>query len=322
MLTYVSGDKKTAARRAISARFREISNLQFAVLLSVPVMVFLLAVILYPLCYSLWISFRRVDLTAGFHTMYVGLRNYATILRTDEFWKSMLVSLRFMADSTVLTMLLGLVFAISLARLTTLIRTRWTRALVRSLIILPWAISSYGGGIILKYLWRGYSGFPSAIAAHLFGIHQSLDLYSNAKTVIEILAIGQAWRYAPLVAFFLLANIEVIPSRLYDMASIDHLRGLGKFYYVTLPYLRYTLFVFTSIMIVFSLKEYESIYLQTGGGPGIASAVLTYQIYKFSFINFNLGYGSAMSFYLLILMLAITLALFFAWGRKEGKQNV
>ncbi len=138
------------------------------------------------------------------------------------------------------------------------------------------------------------------------------------KRVVEALAVGNAWNLAPLVAFFLLANIETIPERLYDMAEVDKLGPFGRFYYVTLPYLRYTLFVFTAITAVLSLKVFDYIFTQTGGGPGVASATLTYQIYKESFLHLNLGYGAAMSFYLLLLILTVTFTLYFVWGRKEA----
>jgi multiple sugar transport system permease protein len=296
-------------RSSIRVRFQEMSNLQFAVVLSVPIMLFLVSIIIYPLLYSFGMSFREVNLYAGFRIVFVGLKNYRTVLTSEEFWRSVTITLRFMADTTILTIILGLIFATALSRVERL------KGLIRSVVILPWAISSYGTGIIFKYFWRGFSGFPSAIAGNLLNFTESVDFY-NTGAVIEILAVATAWHYVPLVAFFLMASIDVIPSRLYDMAEIDHLRFFKRFYIVTLPYLRYTLFVFTSIMMVFSMKEYDIVFLQTGGGP--RSAVLTYQIYKESFINLKLGYGSAMSFCLLFMMLGITLFLFFIWGRKEN----
>ena len=67
-----------------------------------------------------------------------------------------------------------------------------------------------------------------------------------------------------------------------------------------------------------SLKAFDYIYVQTGGGPGTSSAALTYQIYKESFLNMNIGYGAALSFYLLVVIIVTTLFLYFIWGRKES----
>ena len=290
-------------------RIRELSNFQFAVLLALPVFIFLVVVIIYPLGYAVWASFHRIMFFGGYRTSFVGLQNYAAVLKSEAFWNGLRVSLRFTAESVALTLLIGLGIALVLAR------SFPGKRIVRALVILPWAVSRYGVGTTFKYLWRGYTGLPTALA-YFLGLETRVDLL-NEQTVVEALSIGNAWNLAPLVAFFLLANMETIPSRLYDMAEIDHLGPFGKFFHVTLPYLRYTLFVFTVIIAVLSLKVFDYIFVQTGGGPGVASATLTYEIYKESFKNLHLGYGAAMSFCLLGLILAIGFTLYGIWGRRE-----
>jgi multiple sugar transport system permease protein len=290
-------------------KMKELTNLQFALLLTVPVLVFLVVIIIYPLIYALWASFHKIIFFGGYRTPFVGGANYLDALKSPDFWNSVKVSLRFTAESVVLTLLIGLGVAMTLSRAFP------GKRFIRSLAILPWAVSRYGAGIMFKYLWRGYSGLPTAIA-YLLGFQMRVDMLGQ-KSVIEALAVGNAWNLVPLVAFFLLANIETIPTRLYDMAEVDHLGPLGRFFHVTLPYLRYTLFVFTAIVAVLSLKIFDYIFVQTGGGPGESSATLTYQIYKESFKNLDLGYGAAMSFYLLIIILVVTFALYLLWGRKE-----
>ncbi len=289
---------------------KELTNLQFALVLTLPVLVFLVVVIIYPLLYALWASFHRIIFFGGYRTEFVGFQNYLKALQSPDFWNSVKVSLHFTVESVILTIIIGLGIALTLAR------SFPGKRIIRSLVILPWAVSRYGAGIMFKYLWRGYTGLPTALS-FLFGLNTRLDMF-NDKIVIESISIGNAWNLAPLVAFFLLANIETIPERLYDMAAVDNLGPLGRFYYVTLPYLRYTLFVFTAIVAVLSLKVFDYIFTQTGGGPGVASATLTYQIYKESFKNLNLGYGAAISFFLLILILALTFTLYLVWGRKEA----
>jgi multiple sugar transport system permease protein len=150
------------------------------------------------------------------------------------------------------------------------------------------------------------------------GSSLSVDLMTR-EIVIEVLAFGAAWTMAPLVAFFLLANLKTIPRRLYDLAALDRLSRFETFWNVTLPPLRYTLFVFTSIITVLTMKLFDFMFVMTGGGPGTSSATLTYEIYKVSFKNLDLGYGAAMSFYLLFLILASTFVLYLVWGRRETR---
>jgi multiple sugar transport system permease protein len=292
-------------------RMAELSNLQFAVMLTLPVVMFLLVVIGYPLGYSVWVSFQEVTFFGGFQTTFVGGQNYIDVFRSPAFWDSVIISLRFTVTSVILTLLIGLGISLVLAE------PFRGKGLVRTLVILAWAMSRYGAAITFRYFWRGKSGFLTSLS-YLLGFNTTVNLL-NQHTVLEMLAIGNAWNMAPLVAFFLLANIETIPSRLYDVAKIDRLGIFKRFFYVTLPYLRYTLFIFTAIVTVLSLRSFDFIFVQTGGGPAMRSATLTYQIYKETFINFNWGYGVAISFYLLALIIGVTMLLFVVWGRREFK---
>jgi multiple sugar transport system permease protein len=168
---------------------------------------------------------------------------------------------------------------------------------------------------MFSYLAKGQTGIGTAIAA-AFGASGAVS-FVNRDWVIEGLALGNAWNMAPLVAVFLLANLKTIPSRLYDLAAVDRLSAFETFRYVTLPPLRFTLFVFTCITTVLSLKLFDFIFVLSGGGPGTASATLTYQIYKISFKDLDLGYGAAMSFLLLTMIVGSTFLLYLVWGRRE-----
>jgi len=185
-------------------KIRELSNFQFALLLTLPVFIFLIAVIIYPLGYAVWASFHRIMFFGGYRTSFVGFENYSAVLKSPAFWNGLRVSLRFTAESVALTLLIGLGIALALAR------SFPGKGIIRSLAILPWAVSRYGVGVTFKYLWRGYTGLPTALA-YFFGLETRAD-FLGQHTVIEALSIGNAWNLAPLVAFFLLANMETIPS--------------------------------------------------------------------------------------------------------------
>jgi len=290
-------------------RSPDISNFQLAALLSLPVLIFLLLVVAYPLGYALWMSLHDIRFFGGYRADYVGLKNYAGVLADRAFWHSTIVSLRFTAESVVLTLLVGLGLALTL---NSAARTgRWLRVVT----IAPWAVSPYGVGILFSYLGRGQTGIGTFIAAEL-GSGTTINLLQR-NIIVEVLAVGNAWNMAPLVAFFLLANMAAIPSRLYDLAAIDRMTTWETFRNVTLPPLRFTLFVFACVVAVFSLKALDYVFTMSRGGPGDASAVLTYQLYKISFVNLDLGYGAAMSFFVLAIILITTGLIYFIWGRRE-----
>lgn len=291
-------------------RTSELSNLRFALLLALPVLLFLVLVVAYPLGYALWMSLHQVIFFGGYRTQFIGLDNYAQMFADNRFWWSAWVSIRFTLESVVLAMAIGLGLALLLNRPMPL------AGLVRTIVILPWCVSLYGTGIMFSYLATGQNGFGTALA-YFFGADQPVNLV-NQRWVIEVLAVGNAWNMAPLVAFFLLANLKTIPRRLYDLAAIDRLSPLETFWNVTLPPLRFTIFVFTCITTVLSMKLFDYIFVLSGGGPGTTSAAMTFNIYRISFRDLQLGYGAAQSFFLLFLIVGSTLALYFVWGRKEA----
>lgn len=300
--------RRTGTARG-TRRVRELSDGQFALLIGLPVIILLGAIVAYPLGYSIWMSLHRIVFFGGYKATFAGLANYIRVLNDGLFWWSTWVTIRFTLESVVLTMVLGLLIGLVLNR-----RTR-VGGLLRTLIFLPWCVSLYGAGLMFAYMARGQTGLGTAIMG-LLGMHGATDFLSS-RSIIEVLAIGNAWTMAPLVGMFILANLKTIPSRLYDLAAIDRLSAFETFRYVTLPPLRFSLFVFTSITTVLSMKLFDFIFVLSGGGPGNASATLTYQVYKRSFKELNLGLGAAMSFFLLFLIIGTTLLLFLLWGRKE-----
>ena len=293
-------------------RRAEVSNLSFALIISIPVLLLLLIVVAYPLAYAFNLSFNEIRFFGGYSADWVGLTNYANVLYDPSFWSSLGRTLRFTVETVILTLAIGLGLALILKHLPP--GWRWLRAL----IILPWAVSPYGAGIFFAYLGRGQTGIGTSVAAAL-GSDQTFNLIS-ANFVMEYLALGAAWNMAPLVAFFLLANMLTTPPRLYDLAKIDQMSHFETFWHVTLPPLRFTIFVFSCITTVLAMKTFDYIFTETQGGPGSASAVLTYTLYKISFVNLDLGYGAAMSFFLLAVILGSTGILYFIWGRKEERQ--
>lgn len=299
-----------AAAAQLRRRARESSDLQFAALLSLPVLAFLLLVVAYPLGYALWMSFHDIRFFGGYRADFVGLKNYVAVFADSAFWHSALVSIRFTVESVILTLLVGLGLALTLNSAAR--KQQWLRAIV----IAPWAVSPYGVGILFSYMGRGQTGLGTYVAMAL-GLKTTVN-FLQSNIIVEVLAVGNAWNMAPLVAFFLLANMTAIPTRLYDLAAIDRMTRWETFSHVTLPPLRFTLFVFACIVTVFSLKAFDYVFTVARGGPGDASAVLTYQLYKISFVNLDLGYGAAMSFFLLAMILVATTLIYLVWGRVEA----
>ena len=183
-------------------RSSELSNLRFALIVSIPVLLFLLLVVAYPLAYALYLSLNQIQFFGGYSAEWAGFTNYVNVVKDGDFWSSLWLTLVFTLETVILTLSVGMALALILKRLPQ--GWRWLRAL----IILPWAVSPYGAGIFFGYLGRGQTGVGTALA-NMFGSSATINFIS-AQFVIPYLAIGAAWNMAPLVAFFLLANMSTI----------------------------------------------------------------------------------------------------------------
>ena len=291
---------------------------RFAMLLSLPVILFMLALMSYPLLYALWLSFQELSFLGGMHTDFVGGANYREVIQSREFWWSTWVTVHFTVVSVVLAIGIGLGLALVMHRV------QRGSNLLRTVIILPWSVSLYATGIAWSYMSRGQTGLATSLYNNLRGVTdmaqaQEISLI-NSAWIVDLLALGNAWNMAPLIAFFILANLKTIPSRLYDLAALDQLSRWEQFLHVTLPPLRYTLFVFTSIATVLSMKLLDFIYVMTAGGPGNTSSSLTFTLYELAFRQSNMGLSAAMSFFLLAMIMGATLLLYALWGRHIEEQ--
>ena len=168
---------------------------------------------------------KRFSFFGGYKATFVGAENFSDVIDDRKFKKSLWITVRFTLESVALAMVAGLLIALVLNR-----KMRFA-GLVRTIVILPWCISLYGTGVIFSYLAKGQTGIGTAIA-YALGIEEAVNVV-NRQWVIEVLAVGNAWNMAPLVAFFLLANLKTIPSRLYDLAAIDRMSRVETFLNVT-----------------------------------------------------------------------------------------
>ena len=286
-------------------------NLRFALLIIVPTVAFLLTMVLYPLIYSIWLSLHSVKQFGGVRFKFVGFDNYVDVYSDPKFWSSTLVTFRFVAESTILAIVIGVGFALILSNI------KRHKVLIRTLVILPWGVSLYATGILFGRMLRDRTGVITSVS-NLFGVDYAPDLF-GAISAVEMTALAQAWNISPLVAFFVLTNIETIPPQLYNLAKIDKLTRWQTFRYVTYPQIRFTVFVLASVVIIFSFKAYDLIAIMTNGGPARATQTLPLELIEVSFIKRKLGYGAAMSVYLLVMIVGSTLLMYAVWGRKVDK---
>lgn len=310
----------TAAAPAEAGHFRpgripfssRLSPTRFGLLLVAPVVLLLLAIVVYPVGYSLYLSLERTNPLTGRQT-FVGGHNFQQVLSDPNFWHSTWLTAFYVICVTVLAAVVALGMAL-------LLRERFVgRPVLMAVIVLPWSLSTYAAGVVWRYVYSPQYGLLAAIWQHL-GL-QPVDFLSQ-RTVIPALAIVHAWQFAPLGAYFLLASLQVIPEDLYRLGKVDGMGILRRFRSITMPYIRLPLAIYLVLVGGQAATAFDLIYFVTSGGPGGASQTLTYDIYQQTFQDQNFGAGAATSWLLLVVVTGVTvgyyvLAMGPTWRRKK-----
>jgi len=285
------------------------SDAQFAYLLIVPLLIFLIIFYAFPIGYSFWLSLNRFNPTMG-PMRYVGFSQYERALSDTSVLHSVLVTAIF----TILVTILSL--AVSLAAALVLNERFRARPVLLALVVLPWALSSYMAAVVWRHLVSQQYGLLNGLLMKAGLIH-SYVAFIKPATALLVVAFAQTWQISPLGIFFLLATLSVIPPDLYHVARLDRLGPFGRFRYVTWPYLRTPVLIIMVIVSVEAARAFDIIYFLTQGGPGNASTTLTWQIYNTTFTSFNIGYGSAISYLLVAWIFIVTTAYFFLLFKRS-----
>jgi multiple sugar transport system permease protein len=287
------------ARGAASARVpfsSRLSPTRFGLLLVAPVLVLLLAIVVYPVAYSLFLSFVRTNPITGKQDL-VGLKNFQHVFTDPAFWHSTWLTLYYVACVTVLAAGVALGMAL-------LLRERFIgRPVLMAVIVLPWSLSTYAAGVVWRYVYSPQYGLLAGILERI-GL-SPVDFLSR-DTVIPSLAVVHAWQFAPLGTYFLLASLQVIPDDLYKLGKVDGMGILRRFGSITMPYLRLPLAIYLVLVGGQAATAFDLIYFLTSGGPGGASQTLTYDIYQQTFQDQNFGTGAATSWVLLVVLTVVT----------------
>jgi multiple sugar transport system permease protein len=302
---------ETAAGRAQPARASKgffnssrMSEATFAYLLILPVLVVLTAIMLYPTLYSIYISFNSVDVPTDTWE-WVGLQNYTDAFKSTDVVNSIFTTVKYTIYVTIFSTLLALGGAMLLNE------SFKGRGLLSALVILPWSVSTYAAAVVFRFMYSPQSGLFNSVLVHLGVISQDSPIqFIDESLVLISIAIAHAWQFAPLGMYFMLATLQVIPQDLYKVAKTDRLGVWGRFQHVVWPYLKTPVLIYLVLVTAEAAKVFDIIYFMSGGGPGTASLDLVYNIYKETFVNYNLGFGAAISYILVVIIMIITIVYF------------
>ncbi len=278
-------------------------------MLIAPTILIFCAVIVYPLISAIYLSLFSIY-TPTMEGEWAGLSNYRALLATGEFWRSLGNNLVW----TVGTLTLQIVFGIGVALV--LHQNLWFRSLARSLVLFPYFLSTVVAVLVWRWLFNDLYGVLNHFLMWARIIDMPIDwLGSMPNAMISMILVG-AWKYFPFVVIAVLARLQTIPDELYEAATIDGAGAVARFKDITLPQLREVLVVIVLLRTIWDFKEFDLIYLLTGGGPVISTQTLPLLVYKEAFALNQMGSASAVAVMMMLFMLVF---MFFYLRRAEQR---
>ncbi|SDK92806.1 carbohydrate ABC transporter membrane protein 1, CUT1 family [Cryobacterium psychrotolerans] len=273
-------------------------RLAFWLLLPAAVAVF--GVIIYPIIRTLFISFFEVTSALATDTPFVGIDNYVHVLTSASFWDSMGRTLYFTIVSTALELTFGLIVA---GLLNAKLKARW---LFRAIVVIPWAIPTIVNAAMWKGIFNAQYGSLNALLTQLGIIDEYQAWLGDPTTALNMVILADVWKTTPLVAFFLLAGLTSIPPELYEAAKLDRARWPRIFRSVVLPMLVPSISIVLVLRTVEAFKVFDIIYAMTRGGPANGTQTVAYYAYTTAFSDQNFGVGSALSYIIVVVILALS----------------
>ncbi len=239
----------------------------------------------------------------GQSSRFVWFYNYLEIFRDPLYLKSILTTFTFSIAVASVSISLGL-FIATMAN-----RALRATALVRTLLIWPYAVAPAISGILWLFLLHHYYGVVALGIKKWLGVDWNPVL--NGTDAMVMITMASAWKQISYNFVFFMAGLQAIPKSLIEAAAIDGASPFKRFWAITFPLLSPTFFFLSVMNIIYSFFEtFGVIHTVTQGGPGGSTNILVYKVYQDGFVGLNLGSSSAQSVVLMTLIIVITVLQF------------
>ena len=260
----------------------------------------------YPIGHALWTSLHEVVLLFPGEP-FVGFKNYERVIGGEYFPIALRNSLVFTLFSAPAVVIVGTLIALFLQR-------RFVGSqVVRSVVLLPWVLPGAISAVLWVWVFHPSFGFLNGLMLDLGLIDAPIGWLTSPRTALGAVIVAHVWTQIPFAVVLMMAALATINSETLEAAAIDCRSSFKRFRYVVLPEIKAMIVVLLVYNALTAFTSYDLVYSMTGGGPGTATTLLSFQIWRESFSMYDFGAGSAVAFIVVVisalLIVAITKAL-------------
>lgn len=281
-------------------------------LLVLPAIALIVILGVYPLLYSLYLALHQWDLQTP-TTPFIGLDNFRTALRDDRLYSALRNTWLIVVVGVFLEFILGLILALLL------VDSPKLKRFVIPIFILPVMMVPIVVGLTWRMLWDNQYGAVNHMLRMVFGQDLNIIWLGKTNTALIAMIVTQVWQWTPFMFVVLLAAISAVSPDLYEAASLDGASWWNTLKDITLPSIRHIVAVAILFRALDAFKIFDLVYMFTQGGPGTTTETASWYIYRLGFQFFRMGYASAISFLVLIMLSLVATIYVAAFIREGGK---
>jgi multiple sugar transport system permease protein len=279
---------------------RQLSDMAIVRLFVLPTIILLIVMNIFPLIYSLFLSFTNYSVISDQAPEWVGLANYQRILTDERFWTNFAITGHYALVSVLLQTLIGFGLAM-------LLRNKFKGSgLITTLILVPMMLSP----IVVAVFWKLIFNPSVGILNYMLGftnINTAPEWLGQTDLALWAIVIVDVWMWSPFVMLLCLAGLSAIPEYLYEAAAIDRASAWFQFRRITLPQVMPLLLIAVLFRTIEAFKQFDLVMGLTGGGPGDVTETVSIRLYKLAFQGqYDTGTSSALAYIILIIIIAIS----------------
>jgi len=278
-----------------------------------PTLILLIVINIFPLFYSVFLSFTKYSVIGNQLPVWVGFDNFKNLLSNEQVWNYFAITGKYAISSVILQTVIGFSLAM-------LLREKFFGSgIITTLILIPMMLSPVVVGLFWKLMFNpGYGIFNYLIS--WLGVPLTTDWLAKSDLALWAIVIVDVWMWSPFVMLLVLSGLSAIPAYLYEAAAIDRASSWFQFWRITLPQVAPLVMIAVLFRTIEAFKSFDLVMGLTGGGPGASTRVISVDIYTRAFLGqFKTGEASALAVIVLVVIIAVSNLYITALNKaKEG----
>lgn len=267
-----------------------------------PVLLPVALLTIYPVGQALWTSLHQVTLLFPGEP-FVGLENYQNVITGEYFGVALKNSLLFTLFTAPPIVVIGTAVGMFLSR------SFFGVGALRAIVLLPWVLPAAISAIVWTWVFHPSWGIINLVLFRLGLIDQSIPWLTDPRLALVSVVVAHVWTQIPFTVILVMAALAAINPEVLEAATVDGVNARQRFAWVVFPQIKAIIVVLLVYNALVAFTSYDIVYTMTGGGPGTATTLLSFQIWKESFSMYDFGAGSAVAFIVVAISAALILAI-------------